>query len=166
VAIRLSVGASRFRLVRQMLTESVILSLAGGAAGLALYFAMIQASESFVAAEMDMTSGTAAPLDLGVVLFTLAASLAAAVWFGITPALASARTDVVTALKEGGVARLRGYRWFGMRNLFVVYQVAASLMFLLITGYVVVGYQRSTGVDPGFDTSNIAVVPLDPLRDG
>ena len=163
IAVRLSVGASRFRLVRQLLTESVILALLGGAVGLGLFLAVIEASKSLaIYAEMGLES----QVDSTVVGFTLVAALAAAAGFGLTPALASARTDVVTALKEGGLARLRGYRRFGVRNLFVVYQVAASLMLLLITGYVVVGYQRSTGIDPGFNTSNLYLFSLDPIRDG
>jgi predicted permease len=163
IAIRLSVGASRFRLVRQLLTESLILALVGGAAGLGLFYALAAGARSLaISAEMGMDSRP----DAIVVAFTLAAALAAAAGFGLTPALASARTNVVTALKEGGLARLRGYRRLGIRNLFVVYQVAASLMLLLITGYVVVGYQRSTGIDPGFETANLYLLSLDPIRDG
>ena len=165
IAIRLSVGASRFRLVRQLLTESLILSLAGGVAGLALYYGLTEVSRA-LSSGVEMGFDLDMRPDLTVVLFTFAAAVTAGLGFGLTPALASARGDVVTALKDGGQPSLRRYRRFGMRNQFVVFQVANSLMLLLISGYVVVGYQRSTGVNPGFDAANLFLFSLDPRRDG
>jgi predicted permease len=76
------------------------------------------------------------------------------------------RADLPPALKEGAQAPLRGYRRFGLRNLFVTYQVAASLMLLLVTGYMVSGYQHTTRLDPGFDTANLDRLSIDPVRDG
>jgi predicted permease len=101
-----------------------------------------------------------------VFLFTLAIAVIAGIGFGLTPALSTARTDFVTALKDGWQTSLRGYRRFGLRNLFVVYQVAVSLMLLLVTGFVVIGYQRTTGIDPGFETADLYLLSLDPARDG
>jgi macrolide transport system ATP-binding/permease protein len=164
IAIRLSVGAGRFRLVRQLLTESLILSLAGGIAGSGFVYWLMQApaASKFVSSTPDI--GTH-PNSL-VLLFTLAISLITGVGFGLAPALATTRTDVAATLKQGALTPLRGYRRFGLRNLLVVYQVAASLTLLLITGYIVFGYGRAARIDPGFDTSNLTLFELDPVHDG
>ncbi len=165
IAVRLSVGAGRARLVRQLLTESTLLSLAGGIAGIiaAYWFAQIMSSiqmPSQIPVRRDFRP------DFRVLAITLAISFAAGVTFGLVPALASLRTDIAAALKEGAQTAVRGYRRFGIRNLFMAYQVAASLMLLLLTGYLVAGYQRSLRLDPGFDTSGLGVLLIDPVRDG
>lgn len=166
IAIRLSVGAGRFRLVRQLLTESVILSLAGGVGG--FVFSYWLASIIFTPklfASMSVNLGSIRP-DLTILLFTLAVSMLVGVGFGLAPALATARTDVATTLKQGAQTSLRGYRRFGIRNLLVVYQVAASLTLLLVAGYIVLGFGKTYRVDPGFDTRGIVLFQLDPLHDG
>ena len=165
IAIRLSVGASRPRLVRQFLTESVILSFSGGLAGIAVAYAMGRAIMS-----MPMPSPTPFEYDLRpdlhVLAITLSIALAAGIGFGLAPALSSVRTDIGLTLKEGSLAPLRGYRRFGLRNLFVVGQMAASLMLLLMTWYIVMGFLSSARLDPGFETANLNLVSLDPVRDG
>jgi putative ABC transport system permease protein len=163
IAIRLSVGAGRFRLVRQLLTESLILSLAGGIAGSGLAYWLMQTS----AAEKFISS---APIkvqpNLPMLLFTIAVSVIAGVGFGLAPALATTRTDMAATLKQGAFTPLRGYRRFGLRNMLVVYQVAGSLTLLLITGYIVFGFGNAARLDQGFDTSNLSLYQLDPLHDG
>jgi predicted permease len=163
IAIRLSVGAGRFRLVRQLLTESLILSLAGGIAGSGLAYWLMQtsAAEKFVSS----TSINVQP-NLPMLLFTIAVSVIAGVGFGLAPALATTRTDVAATLKQGAFTPLRGYRRFGLRNFLVVYQVAGSLTLLLITGYIVFGFGKAARIDPGFDTSNLSLYQLDPFHDG
>ncbi len=104
--------------------------------------------------------------DLRILAFTLAISFLAGAAFGLVPALTSLRTDIATVLREGAQAPLRRYRRFSMRNLFVVSQVAVSTMLLLVTGYMVAGYQHTARVDPGFDTANLSLLSIDPLRDG
>src|SRR5258706_16258154 len=89
--------------------------------------------------------------DMSVLLLTLGLSAIVGVAFGLMPALATTRADVTPELKDGGVSRLRGYRRFGIRNLLVAYQVASSLMLLMIVGYLVLGYRRTAHVDPGFE---------------
>ncbi len=164
IAIRLSVGASRFRLVRQLLTESLILSLAGGVSGSILLYWLMFAPPvgKFISSTPDLDVRP----DLTVFLAALAISVIAAAGFGLAPALATTRTDVAATLKQGAMTPLRGYRRFGLRNLLVVYQVAASLTLLLITGYVVFGYGKAARIDPGFDTSNLTLYQLDPAHDG
>jgi predicted permease len=165
IAVRLSVGASRVRLVRQLLTESVLLSFAGGLAGIVVAYAMGRAIMS-----MPMPSATPFEYDLRpsfhVLAVTLAIALAAGIGFGLAPALSSVRTDIGLTLKEGAQAPLRGYRRFGLRNLFVVGQMAASLMLVLVTWYVVTGFLLSARLDPGFETAHLNLISLDPVRDG
>ncbi|MGB7758199.1 MAG: ADOP family duplicated permease [Bryobacteraceae bacterium] len=165
IAIRLSVGASRPRLVRQFLTESVMLSFAGGLAGIALAYGLADAISS-----VSVPSPTPMVLncrpDLHVLAITLAIALAAGIGFGLTPALSSVRADIGLTLKEGALSPLRGYRRFGLRNLFVVGQMAASLMLLLVTWYVVAGFLHTEGLDPGFETAHLNLISLDPVRDG
>jgi predicted permease len=165
IAVRLSLGASRARLVRQFLTESVLLSLAGGLAGIVLTYWIAHMMSS-----LPIPSPTPFRMDLypdlRILAFTLAVSFVAGVGFGLAPALSSVRTDIGRALKEGAQAPLRGYRRFGLRNLFVVYQVAASLMLLLVTGYMVIGYLHTTRLDPGFDAADLDLFSIDPVRDG
>jgi predicted permease len=165
IAIRLSVGASRPRLIRQFLTESVLLSFAGGVAGIALAFGITHAMSS-----LPVPSPTPqefnCQLDFRVLAITLAIALAAGVGFGLMPALSSAHVDIGRTLKEGAQAPLRGYRRFGSRNLFVVCQMAVSLMLLLVTWFVAMGFLNTTRLDTGFETGKLILISLDPVRDG
>jgi len=165
IAIRLSIGAGRFRLLRQLLTESVILSLGGGVVGFVFsyWLASVVWSRKFpVPFPLDANFRP----DLTVLLLALAVAVLAGIAFGLAPALHITRTDVVTVLKEGSVTPLRGYRRFGLRNILVAYQVAGSLTLLLITGFIVLGFGKTARIDPGFDTSNLTIFQLDPIHDG
>jgi macrolide transport system ATP-binding/permease protein len=165
IAVRLSVGASRARLVRQLLVESILLSLAGGAAGIAATYWITRILSSLPMPSQSPIRTDFQP-NFAVLAITLGISAAAGVGFGLVPALASMRTDMIAALKEGALAPLRGYRRFGLRNLFMGYQVAASVMLLLVTGYMVTGYRNVTRLDPGFDTAGLNLLYIDPVRDG
>jgi predicted permease len=166
IAIRLSVGANRWRLVRQLLTESVLLALGGGVLGflIALWLRnwSARSMKDFAPGFVDLTF----PLDWAAMLFTFFLSLLSGVMFGLAPALQATRGDLTQSLKPGSSWRLGGFRWFGTRNILVLQQVAGSLMLLLITGFVVLGIQRSSSVDPGCDTRNLYMMSVDPLRDG
>lgn len=165
MAFRFAVGAGRGRLIRQLLTECVMLALAGGVAGVFFSWSLVRAAES-------VTAATAAPfemnlrIDLAVCLFVAAVAAAAGVGIGLAPAFAATRRGVTDVLKSGFPASLRGYRRFGFRNLFVGYQVAVSVMLLLVVGYLVIGFQRFSGIDPGFDTADLTMFEIDPARDG
>ncbi|HLH40695.1 MAG TPA: ADOP family duplicated permease [Bryobacteraceae bacterium] len=165
VAIRLSVGASRFRLIRQLLTESILLALAGGAAGLAFtYWACAGLSQmrlpSSIPTRFEMRP------DWRLLFITIALALACGIGFGLAPALAATRSDLASTLKEGAVARLRGYRRFGMRNILMVSQVAGSLTLLLIAAFMIIGFQKNNKVDVPFDAHDMLLFSLDPVRDG
>ena len=165
IAIRLAIGASRFRMIRQLVAESVLLAMCGGVAGLLLAFLLTSLASKIklpipIPFEMDIRP------DARVLLFTLALSLIAGIAFGLAPAFAATNADVAPALKEGGLPPLRGHRRFGIRNLLVVYQVAGSLMLLLITGFLVLGYNQMAAPPVSFDVRSLYLISLDPVRDG
>jgi len=165
LAIRLAVGASRFRLVRQMMSEGILLSLLGGIAGFALAFGLGVLNSRF-------TPPSAVPVDsnfhldwrAGVFAFTLA--LVCGIGFSLAPALQATKADVTPALKEGSALQLPGYRRFGLRNLLMVTQVASSLMLLLITGFLVIGFSKSSSILTRFDPHTMLLMSIDPVREG
>jgi predicted permease len=165
IAVRLSVGASRGRLVRQMLTESVLLSITGGAIGVVLGYGFMRVLSS-LPAPLPLPVELQCRLDLGTLGWTAAIAMAAGVGFGLAPALACARTDIGSALKEGAQTPLRGYGRFGLRNLFVACQMAASLMLVLVTGLAAAAFLLAGRVSPGFDMAGLSLVSVDPMRDG
>jgi predicted permease len=165
IAVRLSMGASRPRLIRQFLTESVLLAFAGGLAGIALAYGITRAMSSLQIPSPTPQEFNFRP-DFWVLALTVTIALAAGVGFGLAPALSSARVDIGRTLKEGAQAPLRGYRRFGSRNLFVVCQMAASLMLLLVTWVVATSFLNTSRLDVGFETGNLILVSLDPVRDG
>ena len=165
IAVRLSVGASRPRLVRQMLTESVLLSCTGGALGVVLGYCFMRVLSS-LPAPLPIPIELQCRLDLRALEWTLAIAMAAGVGFGLAPALSCARTDIGCALKEGAQTPLRGYGRFGLRNLFVACQMAASLMLVLVTGLAAAAFLLAAHVNPGFDMAGLSLVSLDPIRDG
>ncbi len=163
VAIRLSVGASRFRLIRQLLTESILLASLGGIAGVLLAY-WTAAGFGKVKIPVAFPININLTPDWHVLLFTLALSLAAGVGFGLAPALACTRTDLASTLKEG--AQARGYRRFGLRNLLMVGQVAGSLMLLLLAGFLIIASFSEVRVDIPFNPAQMVLISLDPVRDG
>lgn len=165
IAIRLSVGASRFRVVRQQLTESVVLSLAGGVLGLCVVLGILRVSATLAAnavGQLELNYGGA--LDIAPLVFGF--STLAGLIFGLAPALSSVRGELLTPLKQGAQSALRSYSRFGLRNQFMLFQISASLLLLLLTGYVVIGYQNVYKPDLGFEVDNLYLMALDPARDG
>ena len=163
IAVRLAVGAGRGRILRQLLTESVLLAMAGGAVGLLFAYWSNSTTEwfrpilpNYIDFQLRMSWAAAGA--------TFLLSAVTGVLFGLAPALAATRSDIASALKSGGDTR--GFRWFSTRNLLVLQQVAGSLALLLMTGLIILGFQRSANVDLGFDTSNLYSMSLDPVRDG
>ena len=165
LAIRLAIGAGRFRLIRQMMAEGILLSLLGGIAGFALAYGLTVLNSRFtppmgVPVERDFS------LDWRAALFAFGLALVCGIGFSLAPALQATRADVTPALKEGSALQLPGYRRFGLRNLLMVAQVAASLMLLLITGFLVMGIRKESSVQTRFDPHAMALLSIDPVRDG
>jgi predicted permease len=165
IAIRLALGASRARLVRQLLTESMLIAVGAGVLGLTLTVWILGWSTQIklplpMPINYDMTP------DGRVLFFALILTVLTGLAFGLAPALQATRQDLTPALKEGGDANLRRYRGLSLRNALVLAQVSASLMLLLLTGFMVIGFQRTTGIDPGFNPKNLSLISLDPMRNG
>jgi predicted permease len=165
IAVRLALGASRWRLVRQLLTESMIVAFGAGLLGfLVSVFLMRGASHGTMPYPMPVAYDLRP--DWHVLLFTLFLTVFTGLAFGLVPALRATRTDLTPALKEGGDIRLRRFRRLSLRNLLMVCQVAGSLTLLLLTGILSLGIQGYMGIEEGFDARNLFLISLDPVRDG
>ncbi len=153
IAVRAGLGASRWRIARQLLTESVLLSLIGGAFGLLLAWwgtrALISLSPPGL---MDLRN---VAVNLPVLGFTFLLTLLTGVVFGLVPALEAARFDLNDSLKEGGKHIGGGSRSHRLRNLFVVTQVALALVLLVGAGLFMKSLGRLRSVDPGFNADNL-----------
>jgi len=147
IAIRLAIGAGRGRLLRQLLTESVLLAACGGVLGLGLAYWVVDAMMAFKP-PMDIPLSTQLHIDYRVLLFTAAVSLLTGVVFGLLPALQATNPDLVPALKDE--TSIGGYRRSWLRNGLVVFQVSLSLLLLICAGLVLRGLQRAQFLSPGF----------------
>lgn len=163
IGIRLALGASRLRLVRQLLTESLLLSLLGGGFGLLLAFWVVDLMEGFVPVlEYNIIENFFA-LDSSALIFTLIIALATGLIFGLAPAWNSSNPDVVPILKgdlDGG-QRARRHR-LSLRPTLVVVQVALSLAVLVCGGLFIKSFRKAQTMDSGFGTKEALIVPLNP----
>jgi putative ABC transport system permease protein len=158
VAIRLALGVSRSRLVRQLLTESLLLSLMGCAVGLVFAYGGIRFLQTIpVAAQVVIEPR----LDHRVLIFSLVAAVASACMFGLGPARRSLRTDLVPALKTSEPVGTGRQRTIG-RDVLVIAQVAMSMVLLVATVVLLDGFRKALVLDPGFRTDHLAVMTLDP----
>ena len=163
IAIRLAVGASRSRLVRQLLTESVMLSLAGGGFGL-LLASWINHAVSSLKLPSDFDLLFDVRLDSRVLLFTLGLSVLTGVLFSLIPALQSSKPELVPALKEE--SSLAGFRRSRLRNSLVVLQIALSLLLLVSAGLIVRSLQAAQHLRPGFNPEHAAAISFDVALQG
>jgi macrolide transport system ATP-binding/permease protein len=163
MAIRLSVGAGRWRLIRQLLTESLMLALMGGVAGSVLAFWSFEALSNFVISHLPHgTPELALNLtpDLRVLGYAFLLTVITGVATGLAPALQASRADVNTGLKEGdGGLGGRGGGW--LRHSLVAVQVAVCMILLIAAGLLLRGLYFAQTVDPGFTMSGIAVASMD-----
>jgi len=165
LAIRLAVGASRFRLIRQMMAEGILLSMLGGVAGFVLAYGL-SILNSRIVPPTGVPLENDFSLDWRAAVFAFGLALICGIGFSLAPALQATKTDVIPALKEGSTLRLPGYRRFGLRNLLMVSQVAGSLMLLLITGFLVIGIRKVSSTETKFDPNTMYLLSIDPVRDG
>jgi len=165
LAIRLAVGAGRFRLLRQMMSEGMLLSLLGGVAGFAFAYGLGVLNSHFTP-PMKVPLESDFSLDWRAAVFAFGLAIVCGVGFSLAPALQATKADLTVALKEGSLLRLPGYRRFGLRNVLMVTQVAASLMLLLLTGFLVMGISKASSIQTKFDPSTMYLLSIDPVRDG
>lgn len=164
-AVRLSIGASRFRLIRQMITEGVLLAVLGAVAGYPLAVWL-----SALYSRSRLTAAASAPIGFvfswRAAIFVFGLAIVCGIAFSIAPALRATKSDLAVTLKEGSALQLPGYRRIGLRNILMVAQVAASLMLLLITGFLVVGVKQQSRIQTKFDPGKMYLFSADPAREG
>jgi predicted permease len=160
IAVRLAIGAGRGRLIRQLLTESLVIAILGGALGLLLAQAGADLF-SQIRIPIDVPILVDVKLDPEVLLFALLISVASAILFGLAPALQSTRADLVPALKAGGAAPGKRRRFLG-RNALVIAQVAGSLVLLVVATQAYRGAQRLLSSPAGFRTDHLLMASFNP----
>jgi putative ABC transport system permease protein len=160
IAMRLALGASRARLVRQLLTESMLLALMGGVAGLILAVWTNELLKATPPPTGIFSFNLDFHIDGSVLLFTLALSLLTGIVFGLAPAWQSSRPDLVAALKDEAQSTFHGQWRFNLRNVLVIAQVALSLMLLIGAGLFLRSLRHAHSIDPGFDTNKILTASL------
>ncbi|HKV63271.1 MAG TPA: ABC transporter permease [Candidatus Acidoferrum sp.] len=170
MALRLALGAGRGRVVRQLLTESVMLSTLGGALGILFAYWGAHTIISFVSSNQARPLGFATGVDLRVLGFTVAVSLLTGILFGVAPTFRSARVALTPALKEGeGSSASSGHhggKWFSVGNTLVVAQVALAIVVMVGAGLLVRTLANLRSIDVGFDSHNILVFGIDPTLIG
>lgn len=152
IAIRTALGADRWVLVRQLLTESVMLAIAGGVLGLAIAYWSVK---SLVAAVPSIPRGNEVGIDATVMLFTLGVSVLTGLLFGIVPALQTSRSNLHETLKEGGRGGSADVSGARVRRVLVVGEVALALMLLVGAGLMIRSVARLQHVNPGFDPEHL-----------
>lgn len=164
MAVRLTLGATRRQLMRQMLTESVLLGLAGGVLGVLLALWATSALSSFhVPAPVPLEMGVG--VDWRVLSYSFALSLGAGLLFGVAPAWTGSNPAIASALR-GEDALARPGRRFHLRNLLVVVQIAVSLVLLCVTGLFLRSLNRAAGIEVGFRSQGLLMVSVDPRVHG
>ena len=171
MAIRTAIGASRWRIARQLLMESLLLALIGGGIGVAL--AVWGTNALLAASPRNLLDLRFVSMDLHVLTFALAATLLAGLLFGFLPSYISAHSRISETLKEGGRGSSSANRRAFARNTFVVAQLGLALVLLTGSGLLIRSFVRLIGVDPGFDTGHLLTFKIalprskygtDPLR--
>jgi len=160
IAIRLSLGAGRLQLIRQLLTESILLSSLGGAMGFLL---AIWTSGLLLAFKppLPLPITLDLQLDTRVLGFTALLSVCTGIVFGLAPALYTSKPELVSSLKDELGTLAGGYRRSRLRSCFVVAQIGLSLLLLIGSGLFLLSLRSASTIDPGFDPDNIALMSID-----
>jgi predicted permease len=160
ISVRLAMGATRRRLVRQLLTENIILSLLGGALGMLLAVWSIGFLLKFKPPVNFRIALDFSP-DYRVLLFALLISLLTTVIFGLAPALQASKPDLVQMLKEDSSTFVYGKRKIRLRSFLVVAQITLSLILLVVAGLFIRSLRNASSIDPGFNPQTVMVLPVD-----
>jgi predicted permease len=159
IAVRLAIGAGRARILRQLLTESVLLAMLGGGLGVAVAWATVSAFGG-AAPPGALPVAFQFAIDVRVLAFTLALSVATGIVFGLAPALRASREDLVPALKDESFVPDARARRVNLKKALVVGEVALSLALLVAASLFVRSLQRSRAIDPGVDADRLLSAPL------
>jgi predicted permease len=169
IAVRLAIGASRSRIARQVLTESLTISFAGGLLGVAMAYWSARVLLAFLTSSSSGPTGFSAEIDLRVIAFTAGVSVLTGVMFGLVPALRSMRVEPTPVLKEAGRSTSSGHAgwgWLNSGNALVVAQVALTVVVLVGAGLLVHTLKNLQSIDPGFDSNNVLNFGVDPTLAG
>jgi predicted permease len=159
IALRIALGATRGRIVRQMLAESFVLAFFGGLLGLAISIAGIRGLAQLI--PMDMQGGATVNLNGAVLLFAAVAVLLSSVMFGLVPAMQLTKPEVQSELKEGGRAVSAGTGQNRLRGVLAIAEIAVALILLVGAGLMVKSLYRLLAVDPGFKTERVLTMEMD-----
>ncbi len=165
MSIRLAIGANRAQLIRQFLSESVLLSAAGGVLGYAVAAWTLRLIMRYQL-PLDVPVALDVGLDGRVLLFAVVLSLVTGIAFGLAPALRASRADVIATLRDDGESLSLGRRWFGLRNALVVFQVAVSVLFLVGAGLFIRSLSNAEAVEPGFSVVDAAFLETNAMQAG
>src|SRR5215470_16044819 len=159
MSVRAALGASRLRLTRQLLTESLCFALAGGVAGVALAGWTIKLLVLLQPGNLPRLAEVA--IDARVLVFAFAITVATGIVCGLAPVLQIAGTELAVALKEGaGKGATNSFRQQHFRNLLVAFEIAAALVLLVGAGLLTRSFVRVLGINPGFEARNLLVMPI------
>jgi predicted permease len=160
MSIRVAIGASRRRIITQLLTEAMVLAITGGALGLGLALAGRDIMWRFRPPQLP-ADGMDLSLDWHVLIFTFMVAIGTGLIFGLAPALQSSRPDLVSELKERAGGDLRKGARFNVRDVLISLQVAICLIALVGAGLFLLSLRNAREMDPGFDTNNLAMLSFD-----
>jgi predicted permease len=161
MAVRLALGAGRGRIVRQLLTESILLALLGGVGGVVLAYWLGDVLLSLLPPTPFPLELNPQP-DLRVLIFSFLLAILSGVIFGLAPALQTARWDLTQGLRERAASTGGGVGRWNLRNLLVIAQIAVSLLLLIGSALFLKAFHKAQAIDPGFRMENLAIVTFDP----
>ncbi|HEX4005394.1 MAG TPA: ABC transporter permease [Acidobacteriaceae bacterium] len=161
-AIRAAMGAGRARIIRQLLTESIVLAMTGGILGLILGYAGVRALLAVSPADLPRVgeNGSLVGMDWRVLLFTLGVSLVTGILFGVFPAIGAARPDLNTTLKESSNRSGTGFRQSKARSLLVISEVSLALVLLIGAALLIRTFVALRAVNPGFDPHHVLTMEM------
>ena len=160
MGVRAALGASRWRLVRGLIVEGLVLSTVGAALGVLLAYAGVQVIRGWLPTGIPRVASIG--IDLRVLLATIAAATASGVFFGMVPALHASRPDLVASLKDSGRSTTAGSATQRLRSALVVAEVALAVMLLVGAGLFIGSFMKLITIDPGFDYRNVLVLNVSP----
>ncbi|MBV8808102.1 MAG: ABC transporter permease [Acidobacteriaceae bacterium] len=158
IALRAALGAARSRIVRQLLTESAVLAIAGGVLGILLAEGNFRFLRNLIPEDLSRT--VSVTLDLPVLAFAILISLVSTFMFGLAPALQTSKVDISESLKEGGRAGV-GVRRKNVGNSLVIGEIALSLMLLVASGLLIESFANLRHLDPGFRSDHVLTARID-----